>query len=332
MVVVGLLVLRSYLHRPAGGDAKEIVTVASGTTLRPVLSKLAELQILARPSWLYLYARVSGHTEVRSGEYELKAQQTPLQILLVLEEGRVRTEQVTIPEGLNRWQVSELLAAKGWMEPATFDKLCDDQGLLAKHKIPGPSCDGYLFPETYTFARGVSPTLIFAALFEAFGRMLAEVRQRGSGPLGLSSRELTTLASIVEKETGAPSERPHIACVFYNRLQAKTPWKLQTDPTVIYAARLLDSSFDGNLTREHLRRMESPYNTYKVFGLPPGPIANPGRAALAAVCQPVTCNDYFFVSKNDGTHEFCATLKCHNLAVQKWQVDYFSREKPKQVP
>jgi UPF0755 protein len=147
------------------------------------------------------------------------------------------------------------------------------------------------------------------------------------GPLHLESRALVTLASIVEKETGSPQDRGRIACVFYNRLRAKPTWRLDSDPTVIYAATIADPNFDGNLKREHLRGLESPYNTYRITGLPPGPIANPGKAALAAVVQPEECRDFFFVSMNNGQSIFCPTLTCHNEAVKKWQVDYFHQKK-----
>ncbi|RYF05569.1 MAG: endolytic transglycosylase MltG, partial [Deltaproteobacteria bacterium] len=141
-----------------------------------------------------------------------------------------------------------------------------------------------------------------------------------------------TLASIVEKETGAPEERAHIACVFYNRLRARPAWRLETDPTVIYAAILADPHFDGNLKRTHLRDLDSPYNTYRHVGLPPGPIANPGRAALQAVSLPSTCGDFFFVSSNHGRHVFCPDLACHNRAVQRWQIDYFRNPTRRGMP
>jgi len=223
--------------------------------------------------------------------------------------------------------VRDLLAAQGWVDAPTFERLCDDAAFLGEHGIPGPTCEGYLFPETYTFAREVPATTIFATLFSMFKKELAAATAGGSGPMSLSPRELTTLASIVEKETGAADERPRIACLFYNRLRAKPPWRMETDPTVIYAATLADPSFDGNLKAYHLRQLDNPYNTYKRYGLPPGPIANPGRGAFAAVVHPSECSDFFFVSMNNGRHAFCPTLECHNEQVQKWQIDYFRRKR-----
>ena len=312
--------LKVYLRTPRGGDTTTTVQVTRGTTLKPLLDDLQARAVLDKPRWLYYWARWNDLTEIKTGEYEAKASQTPLDILAMFREGRVKLESFTIAEGLNRWQVRDVLVEQRWMSRETFEKLCDDQKFLADHGIPGPSCDGYLYPETYTFARGVDPTKIFAELFKTFLRVLDELTKDGRGPLDLSTRELATLASIVEKETGAPEERPHIACLFYNRLEVKKPkWRLDTDPTVIYAATMRDPNFNGKLTLWHLHEMEHPYNTYKIYGLPPGPICSPGRAALEAVIKPVTCDEFFFVSMNNGRHEFCRTLDCHNRAVERWQ-------------
>lgn len=329
MVVLAALLVAwrawSVLEAPAGGAA--VVTVPPGATLRPILDELHRRGVLEHPTLLYAYARATGQTAIKTGEYDIGAEHSPRQILAMLRQGRVALVPITLAEGLNRWQVRDLLARQGWMEAATFDRLCDDADFLARHEIPGPTCEGYVFPETYRFARGVSPETLFAETFATYRRALAEATASGRGPLDLGERELVTLASIVEKETGDPSERPRIACLFYNRLQAKPPWRLQTDPTVIYAATLADPRFDGNLKRYHLREMDHPYNTYLRPGLPPGPIANPGRAALHAVVQPATCSDFFFVSMNNGRHVFCPDLPCHEAAVQKWQVEYFRRRR-----
>ncbi|OGR14412.1 MAG: hypothetical protein A2341_04655 [Deltaproteobacteria bacterium RIFOXYB12_FULL_58_9] len=318
-------VVWQHLHSPGEGDGVATLKVERGATLKPVLDELADRGVLQKPRWLYYYARLTEDVEVRAGEYEIRATDTPLQILGMLSKGQLKMESFTLPEGYDRWLVRDFLVEKRWLEKQVFDRLCDDQAFLKDHGIPGPNCDGYLFPETYTFARGVPAEKLMGEMLDAFQRVHGEVTKKGRGPLDLSMRELTTLASIVEKETGAPEERPRIACVFYNRLMAKTKWRLDTDPTVIYAAKTVDPNFDGNLKRSHLRTLESPYNTYKIIGLPPGPIASAGRAALEAVVTPANCKDFFFVSMNNGRHEFCPTIECHNRAVQKWQIDYFRR-------
>jgi UPF0755 protein len=318
-----------YLHTPIGGPRTAIVVVKRGDRLRKILETLASQQVLAQPAWLHAYARLRQQSAVRIGTYEMHADQTPLALLAMLQEGRVVLEQFTLAEGLNRWQVRGILAAAHWMTGPQFDALCDDPDFLQAHHIAGPTCEGYLFPDTYTMTRGLAPAAVFAALFDSYHHAFRTLMQSvGRGSMALSERQFVTLASIVEKETGSAAERPHIACVFYNRLQAKPPWRLETDPTVIYAATVADPHFNGNLTRAHLRTLDSPYNTYRVFGLPKGPIASPGLAALQATAQPSACKDFFFVSMNHGEHVFCPTLTCHNAAVQKYQVEYFRRAHP----
>jgi UPF0755 protein len=321
-----------YVNAPFGLSVEATVVVPKGATLATVVHVLEASGIVKRPRVLYIYARLTKRTQVRAGEYSVSPDETPASLLAKIGEGRVKTERFAIIEGHNRWQVRQALVDARWMSPAEFDRFCDDKGFLARHQIPGPTCEGYLFPETYTFARGLAAEAIFGAIFTMFKKMYAAATAQGTGPLKLEPRAFVTLASIVEKETGAPGERPHVACVFYNRLTAKPAWRLETDPTVIYAATLADPAFDGNLKRSHLHELESPYNTYRVFGLPPGPIANAGRASFDAVARPATCGDFFFVSNNSGEHIFCPTLGCHNQAVEKWQVEYFHKPAPKSAP
>ena len=318
---------RHVMRTAQGADLAVVVEVPPGARLRSVLGELARQDVLRHPDVVYVFARLRKQTQVKTGTYKVMASQTPEEILRTLREGRVLLERVTVAEGLNRWQVRDILVHKQWMTPAQFEALCDDGAFLKASHLPGPSCEGFLFPETYTFARGTSPKEIFSAFFAAYRAQIKKAMAQMQGPVKLNEREFVTLASIVEKETGAPHERPHIACVFYNRMLAKPPWKLETDPTVIYAATLLDPKFNGNLTRYHLHKMQSPYNTYMVVGLPPGPISNPGAGALAAVAKPMQCPDYFFVSKNHGEHIFCPTLQCHLAGVKTYQIDYFRRAK-----
>jgi UPF0755 protein len=320
--------VRHSIHTPHGGDVTVVIEVQQGARLRPVLDQLGEAQVLRTPWMVYLYARATKAATVRSGLYTLSASQSPQEILTVLREGRVLMQSFTIAEGLNRWQIRNLLVTKQWMTAPQFDALCDDKAFLQEHHIPGPTCEGYLYPETYKFARGTSPKDIFAAQFAAYRRQITKYMARANTPVPLDERQFVTLASIVEKETGASEERPRIACVFYNRLKAKPTWKLETDPTVIYAATVLDPNFNGNIKSWHLHRMQSPYNTYQIVGLPVGPISSPGAGALAAVAAPSACDDFFFVSKNHGRHQFCPTLSCHRAAVQRYQVDYFKNSRP----
>lgn len=337
LAAAGILVMgRSYLTHARQMTQPAAIEVKRGARLRFVLDELARKDVLTHPAWLYAYARLNGETQVRTGAYQFSGALSPQDVLTILREGRVTLESFTVAEGLNRWQIRDLLKQHQWLTPEQFDALCDNTKFLEQNHVPGPTCEGYLYPETYKFARGVTPEAIFETMFLAYRHQLAALTAAHCGkltlPMPLTERQMVTLASIVEKETGAPSERPHIACIFYNRLQAKPPWRMETDPTVIYAATLADPNFNGNLTRRHLHELDNPYNTYRVYGLPPGPIANPGAQALEAVISPIACPDFFFVSSNNGQHIFCPTLGCHEAAVKKWQVEYFRKPKvPKSV-
>ena len=324
-----------FLTSPYGIKQTIRFNVSKGQTLKPVLEKLESLGALQHASALYFYARIKEIGRIQHGNYEFETPKSPLEILELLEKGAIELTRFTVPEGLNRWQIRTILVDGGWLSKDTFDLLCDDKDFLTTANIPGPTCDGYLFPETYIFASGVSPKTIFETMFSLYKKTYVEIAQNFRPPISLNQLELTTLASIIEKETGSSGERARIACVFYNRMLAKPSWRLETDPTVIYAATLSDPHFDGNLKREHLRSLNNPYNTYMHKGLPPGPIASPGKKALQAAFQPETCPYYFFVSKNNGAHQFCETLDCHNTNVKKWQVDYFkplAQKKTKAIP
>ncbi|MBC7793883.1 MAG: endolytic transglycosylase MltG [Clostridia bacterium] len=318
--------LVAYVNGPVG-VAVDTFEVKHGASMLGVLNELQAAGVVKEPKWVYYWARFHKLPPLKAGPYEVTAKQTPLELLAMFAEGHVKTESFVIVEGLNRWQVRDLLAAAKWIAKADFDRLCDDQAFLAKLKVPGPSCDGYLFPETYRFARGVTSEQVLGTIFESWRANFTAATASGMGPRSFSPREFMTLASIVEKETGQSGDRPHVACVFYNRLAAKPQWTLATDPTVIYAATLLDPKFDGNIKSWHLHEMNSPYNTYRVPGLPPGPISSPGRAAMDAIANPLTCGDFFFVSKNNGQTVFCPTYECHNKAVQTFQVEYFKKKK-----
>jgi UPF0755 protein len=201
-----------------------------------------------------------------------------------------------------------------------FLAVARDPAFSASLGLPFPRLEGFLFPDTYTLARGVTARGVAEMMVARFKEEYAKAEQRRRPAVKLGLGEVATLASIVEKETGQEEERPRIACVFLNRL--RLGMRLQTDPTVMYATLLRTGRWSKNITRADLLQSH-PYNTYTTAGLPPGPIASPGAAALRAVLSPDDCDDLYFVSKNDGSHQFCPDLKCHNAAVKTWQVDYF---------
>ena len=291
----------------------QIFTVTRGTTLGQVAREL-ESRGLVRSAfatkWLGRYDNRAQH--LRTGEYEVSPASTPREILERIAEGPVKTYPVSLPEGLRLEQFAARLDAAGLVSAPEFIAVARDPAFAASLGLPGDSMEGFLFPETYRLPRGLPPTQVARVLAREFLRNWKPV-EPAAQKRGLSMRDVVILASIVEKETAAPEERPRIASVFHNRLEQGIP--LATDPTVIYGIE----DFDGNLTRAHLRDAKNPYNTYRHEGLPPGPISNPGAAALRAVVEPEETRYLFFVSRNDGTHVFSRTYADHEKAVDHYQ-------------
>ncbi len=302
----------SYLNTVSPGSGEVVVTIAKGTGVRGIGALLADQGVLKNDiRYLCLVALSGQRTKLKAGEYIIPYGLTPPQVLELLASGRTLRHQVTIPEGLTAVQIAALFAKDGWVQPERFLALVEDEALARRLGVEADSLEGYLFPETYTLVRSeVDETAIIGMMVQRFQQVWQTLQVPGH--LDLNRHQLVTLASIVEKETGAPAERSLIARVFYNRLARKM--RLQSDPTVIYGI----PNFNGNLTRADLRR-ETPYNTYVIAGLPPGPICNPGRAALEAVLYPADSDALYFVSRNDGTHIFSTNLADHNRAVQTYQ-------------
>ena len=289
-----------------------LITVAPGTSFRAALIDLEKAGLLADSETTYYRARIKEKTAIRSGTYRFTGGESAAELLRILNVGRVITERLTIAEGLNRWQIRDLMVREGWMDAESFDRLCDDESLLQAHAIPAKSCEGFLFPETYTLARGLLPKKIFSLLYQTYRSQFDQLVAGGRGPLELGELEFVTLASIVEKETGKKEERSRVAAVFINRLRIGL--RLQSDPTVIYGLK----NFNGNLTRKHLRT-PTPYNTYTRYGLPPTPITNPGRESLKSTLFPAQNKFLYFVARGDGSSKFSKTLREHNKAVWYYQ-------------
>ena len=298
---------------PMREGANPHVLIPPKTSLAGIEKILAENGVIPPGRGFYCLARISRLSQrLQAGEYLFSPGQTPYQILCVLAAGSTVHWSVTIPEGTSIYQLADILAQGGWGERDLFLKLMRDPEILALHGVRAASLEGYLFPDTYQLVRGQNPREIIGLMVERGRKVRQELGNLSDSPLGLSPHEVLTLASIVEKETAAPEERPLIAQVFLNRLRQNM--RLQTDPTVIYGL----ADFNGNLTRKNLET-PTPYNTYQINGLPPGPIANPGRASIAAVLHPASESYLYFVSKNDGTHYFSRDLAEHNRAVCKYQ-------------
>jgi len=305
-----------FLISPAGVDKKEkIFIVKKGSGLRVVAIKLSRRRLIKSKDLFILWAILKGGTkDIKAGEYSLNQSMAPVRIFNILSTGAIKTYTLTIPEGLTAEQIADLLAKKNLVNIEEFIPLVMDKTLAASFHIDGTSLEGYLFPDTYIISRDIGARQLIDLMIKRFQKIfsaLIEDKELIPGGL-LPVKEIVTLASIVEKEAGLAKEKPIIASVFLNRLKKRM--RLESDPTVIYGLK----NFDGNLKKKDLRTPNS-YNTYLNYGLPPGPIANPGRESLMAAVNPAETDYLYFVSKNDGSHYFSTTLSEHNKAVYQYQ-------------
>jgi UPF0755 protein len=295
------------------GAPDKVVTISPGQGFSSVARDLNRQGIITQPLKFKWIARQSGRdTKIQAGEYLLSPALTPRQVLDKLVSGEVRLHRLTIPEGYTLDEIAAAVAAEGFAQEAAFKKAAREPQFRDRYGIQASSLEGYLFPDTYLFPREATAEDIITAMLERFHQVFGSEWRRRAEEIGMTVHEVVTLASIIEKETGTASERPLISSVFHNRL--KRGMRLETDPTVIYGI----PNFNGNLTRADLAT-PTPYNTYIVAGLPPGPIANPGRASLEAALYPADTPYLFFVSRNDRTHEFSTSLADHNRAVNTYQ-------------
>lgn len=305
--------------RPAGAPPLDLV-VPPGATAESIGRELASLGLVRHPALFRLFVHLRGAAgKLRAGEYSLEASLTLEQIVERLVRGEVVRHDVVFPEGKTIEEMAALLAAQR-MDAAAFLKAARDPAPIRDLDPEAADLEGYLFPDTYDVPRGPGAT---AALVSRMVQRFRGVRASELPLLAknfLTLRQVVTLASLVELETARAEERPRIAAVFLNRLRRGMP--LQTDPTIIYALRK-SGTYDGNIRKKDLE-IDSPYNTYQRPGLPPGPIASPGREAIAAALRPAPVKDLYFVSRNDGTHQFSETLAQHEQAVTRYQ-----RQRPK---
>ena len=299
-------------------DPPLTLVVPSGASIDSVARQLAALRLVRHPFVFRIHVLARGDGgRLRAGEYLIEGPASLDDISDMLVRGDVVRHDVTFPEGRSLDDMAAIagehgLDAKAFLAAAREPKAIHDLDAAAT------DLEGYLFPDTYDVPKSGDPAgesrRLVGRMVERF-RAVAVPEVARLTSRGLSLREAVTLASIVELETAQPDERPRIAAVFLNRLKLGMP--LQTDPTVIYALRKT-GTYDGNIRKKDLS-LDSPYNTYKHGGLPPGPIASPGRDALKAVAEPAEARDLYFVSRNDGTHEFNETLTLHEKAVDRYQ-------------
>ena len=315
-----------FAETPFGSADEKVVEIPAGASPRTVVRLLARARVLSddRTAWWYVHWIRRDRRPFKAGQYAFAGALRPDEALDRIRRGEVKLYRFTVPEGLRIEEIAEIVERSGLARADDFARLARDPAFAAALDVPASSLEGYLFPETYAFAWGVTPQRILEEMVRRFRAVLTAEEKAHPPDDPVSEREIVTLASIVEKETGQPDERPRIACVFHNRL--RKGMRLQTDPTVMYATFLRTGRWSKNISKADLLTPH-PYNTYMTAGLPPGPIANPGAAAVAAALAPIECSDLYFVSRNDGTHIFCPDLKCHNAAVQKWQVEFHRKKR-----
>jgi UPF0755 protein len=303
-----------WLHRSIvpGTEALDL-SIEPGTSAQNIAQAVADAGAQVNPTLLGLWFRLSGDArQIRAGSYELTPQTSPKTLLRKLVRGEESLRYVTLVEGWNFRQVRQALLKAEQLKPDTLGMA--DFLIMEKLGRPGLHPEGRFFPDTYAYAKGGSDLAVLQRAMRAMDKQLsaAWAQKAANSPLK-SPEQALILASIVEKETGRPLDRPMVSGVFNNRL--RIGMMLQTDPTVIYG---LGESFDGNLRRRDLQT-DTPWNTYTRPGLPPTPIAMPGKASLLAAVQPATTQAVYFVARGDGSSQFSATLDDHNRAVNKFQ-------------
>jgi UPF0755 protein len=314
--------LQTRLTTPYRGfaTAEVFVDLPSGASVARIASELAAAGVVADPLTFRIAARLSGNDRrLQAGEYRFADPASPFDVVDRLSRGDVYNRSVTFPEGLTIREMAGVFERAGLGAAADFERAGADGSLLGDLDPDARTLEGYLFPDTYAFPRKAGAAGAVAAMLARFQAAFGLDLRAEAADRKLSLREVVTLASLIEKETATASERPLVAAVYHNRLKIGMP--LQCDPTVIYVL-MQARRWRGNLTRQDLQ-INSPYNTYRFAGLPPGPIASPGLQSLQAAVRPADVPYLYFVSRNDGTHVFATTLAEHNRNVQEWQVRYF---------
>lgn len=339
--VAGVLVSRALSYpeeRHAGGGTAIPVEIPSRTSFPKIAALLREKGVIERPSWFRLYAMWRGDTtNVKAGKYTLRDNQTPEEVLDIIIAGvKEVTVQVTLPEGLHMLEYFAILEEKGVAEAKALESLARSREFLGAHAITGDTIEGYLFPDTYDFRRNEKPQVVLERLMnrhravwneltQKYGRQLTKLKQQ----MKWSDRDVLVMSSIVEKEAVEPKERPRIAQVFINRLTSPkfNPKRLETDPTIRYGCMVPIEKSEGCkkwTTGDRLRRAQlddsgNLYNTYRHEGLPPGPIANPGKDSMAATINPDGSDFFYFVARDARNHVFSKTFEEHKKAVDKYQ-------------
>ncbi len=319
-IILCALALRFYLFCILPHPRSEMfvnITIQEGRSLQQISRTLKAQGLISDPFKFVLLAKVrKAERNIKYGEYSFLAPLSPQAILEKLLRGEVLTHAVTIPEGSTTVDIAHIIEKAGLGTADALIGKANSPAFLSSLHIDNHSLEGFLFPDTYRFSKGIGPEVILKKMVTRFRDVFEQEFKPTAAATGLSINETITLASMVEKESSLPAEKPLVAAVFLNRLKKKM--RLECDPTVIYGIRQENPQFKGRLRTKHLRKKTS-YNTYLMHGLPPGPICNPGRESIRAALNPARVDYLYFVSRNDGTHKFSQTLAEHNRAVYRYQ-------------
>jgi peptidoglycan lytic transglycosylase G len=310
------------INQPYRGfeGVEQFVDLPQGSGSAAIGQRLVDAGVVRDRSTFRIALWMSGQgRHLKAGEYRFDRPMTPFDVIDKIARGDVFVIAVTIPEGLTIAEMARIFESHGVGTAAAFVAASKDASLVRDIDPAATDLEGYLFPETYALSRHADAPKVVRLMVARFEHVFTPELRQAAQARGLTVRQAVTLASIVEKETAKPEERPLVAAVYTTRLRIGMP--LQCDPTVIYALTRA-GRYNGNIHKDDLS-YDSPYNTYRYPGLPPGPIASPGRASLEAAVHPADADYLYFVSRNDGSHEFARTLDEHNRNVQKYQVQYF---------
>jgi UPF0755 protein len=331
LVLVGLAVLGAagvavVLYRQTSEPFKgyeggeQFVTIETGSSTRTIAQRLIDAGVVRDDTTFRAALWRSGRARsLQAGEFRFERPMTPIEVIEKIAKGDVYNRRITFPEGLTIREMARIYEQQQFGKAAAFVAAARDAGAIRDIDPVAQDLEGYLFPETYALPRDATAATLVGLMVARFRQLFTAEMQQAAHALELTPRQAVTLASLVEKETAVPSERAMVAAVYLNRL--KIGMGMQADPTVIYALQRA-GRYDGNLRRDDLQ-FDSPYNTYRYPGLPPGPIASPGLAALQASVAPAKVEYLYFVSRNDGSHVFARTLAEHNENVHEFQVQYF---------
>jgi UPF0755 protein len=318
--LAGLLYKRTGEPFKGYEGTEQFVTIEPGSSTRAIGQRLIEAGVVRNDVTFRAALWRTGHARsLKAGEFRFDRPMTPAEVIDKIARGDVYNRRITFPEGLSIREMARIYEQQGFGKAAAFIEAGRDVSPIRDIDPAATDLEGYLFPETYSLPRDTTAAKLVGMMVARFRQLFTPDMQQAAQALDLTSRQAVTLASLVEKETALASERPIVAAVYLNRLKIGMP--MQADPTVIYALQRA-GRYDGNIRRDDLQ-LDSPYNTYRYPGLPPGPIASPGLASLQATVAPAKVDYLYFVSRNDGSHVFAQTLAEHNENVRRFQVQYF---------